>query len=291
MLLLIACTEYGIHESIFTDAFEQGEETSSDLLFVVDDSASMREEQQQLAEAFSALVEAVEETDADFRIGVVTTDVAHTLAGELRGDLLTPDTDDLEAAFLEQALAGTDGHKDEQGLEAARLAVDLADGFPRQDAGFHVAFFSDEDDHSPDEVSDYVDDLASSAGEDFAIHAVVGDLPYGCIRDETAADAGTRYASAALSTDGFRESICAEDYRGILERIGLGLSGRLDTFVLERVAEAATVETEVNRQPAEGWTFDVGQNAVVFERDHVPEPGQVVEITYELLVGAQDDPG
>jgi len=286
LLWLFACSEYGIHESVFTDVFEQGEETSSDLLFVVDDSASMSEEQAQLADAFGALVEAVEETGADFRIGIVTTDVSGETAGAMRGDLLTPDTDDLEGAFLEQALAGTDGDKDEQGLEAARLAVELAEGFPRDDAGFHVAFFSDEDDHSPDEVDAYVDDLAWVAGEDFAIHAVVGDLPYGCIRDGAAADAGTRYVTAALASDGFRESICASDYDGILERIGLGLSGRLDTFVLDHVAEESSLEVEVDDLDGEGWAFDVGANAVVFEREHVPEPGAVVSIRYELLAGA-----
>jgi hypothetical protein len=48
-----------------------------DILFVIDNSGSMAEEQARLARNFPAFIAALDDMQADYRIGVTTTDVAH----------------------------------------------------------------------------------------------------------------------------------------------------------------------------------------------------------------------
>ncbi len=292
---LIGCTEYDYGELTVHDVFlVPAVESSSDILVVVDDSASMLEEQERLAENFVAFTEIVAGAYADFQLGVVTTDVEVDDAGVLRGGILTPDTDELEAAFLEAVLVGTKGSRYEQGYAAAELALvtGLNPGFVRSEARLHVIFMSDEDDQSPGKVPAYLDDLweVSDKGG-LTVHAIVGDEPAGCASGIGAASAGSRYLTAAVQTGGYTDSICADDYTEILQRVGLDVAGLQDTYVLNQVPEPGTIQVwvdavEIPEREEDGWEYWPGENAIVFTGRAVPRGGMEVVAEYELLLGA-----
>ncbi len=293
---LTACSDYEYAEQTVTDVFEQpAVQRSADLLFVVDSSASMAEEQALLGENFEAFVAVVEGSYADFQLGIVTTDVSAEDAGVLRGGIMGPDTDDLATVFLENIAVGTEGSRDEQGLEAARMALSPAinPGLLRDEAQLNVVFVSDEDDHSPDEVAVYLDELRGLSAEGgFAAHAIVGDLPSGCTSGTSAASAAERYASAVEETGGYRESICADDYTGILTRVGLDLSGLDDTFPLSQLPDPASIAVWVDgvrmfERAEDGWTYEAGDNVIVFRGRAVPRPGMTILVEYALLLGAR----
>jgi hypothetical protein len=73
--LLLACSEYGFTEALWTDTFQQDRANEVDLLVVIDNSCSMVEEQDNLARNFDALIGQFVAADVDWRIGVTTTDV------------------------------------------------------------------------------------------------------------------------------------------------------------------------------------------------------------------------
>lgn len=289
---LLGCSEYEYAERVVTDVFQQPiDESKSDVLFVIDNSASMGEEQERLASNFAAFTDILVSSTTDFRLGVITTDPAE--GGVMRGSWLDAETLELEAAFSAAVSVGTGGDRDEQGMAVATLAVDSAvnPGFLRDDAALNVVFFSDEDDHSPLAVADYLDALYSRAGRGgFAAHAIVGDLPDGCVAGSIAADPSTRYIEAALLTGGFRDSICAPDYTDILARIGLGVSGLLDSFELSRLPDSTTLRVwvdnvEIPEREVDGWTYSHGDNAVVFHGRAVPRSGMEVLVEYEVILG------
>ncbi|MDP2313517.1 MAG: hypothetical protein Q8P41_11475 [Pseudomonadota bacterium] len=290
---LAACSDQGFGSLTFDDTFVQPDvELSTDVLFVVDDSASMEEEQDRLASNFGAFVEVLASSYADWQVGVVTTDVDVEGAGALRGGLLTADTPDLDAAFRAAVVAGTDGSRDEQGLSAAVLAVDATrnPGFVRAGSRFNVVFVSDEDDHSPADVQTYLDRLGAAAGAGFAAHALVGDLPAGCASGTSAADPGGRYLDAADVTLGFVESICADDYTGLLTRVGLDVTGLADTFALSRLPSEDSLEVRVEdvlipERDEDGWTYSLGDNAIVFHGRAVPRAGMEIVVTYQKWLG------
>lgn len=293
VLFLTACHDYGFQEVRYTQSFVQDDlNTTADLLFVVDDSASMAEEQALLASNFGAFVEVVEGSMADFQAGVITTDVLSETAGMLRGALIGRETDDMAAAFLAQLDVGYYGSRDEQGMAAVSLALDGRNpDLIRPGAALNVVFVSDEDDHSPDGIDDYIDAWRGASGSgELVVHAIVGNMPAGCASGVTAADPGERYLETAIMTDGYRESICADDYGAILQRIGLDLSNLNDTFWLEalpqpRSLEVYVADVAIPERAENGWQYDGARNAIVFDGWAVPRPAMAITVSYEILSG------
>ncbi|MGC6493585.1 MAG: hypothetical protein ACON5B_12170 [Myxococcota bacterium] len=130
-----------------------------DILWVVDNSGSMAEEQALIANAAPALVSNLIKSGLDWHMGVVTTDMAAPAeSGKLQSafgytwvDASVPKAADTFAAMIQQ---GTLGFYQEQGRAAAYaalippLSTNENVGFYRDDAVLHVVFMSDEDDQS-----------------------------------------------------------------------------------------------------------------------------------------------
>lgn len=274
-----------------TDTFTQTAVLEpSDVLFVVDNSQSMAEEQALLSDGVLGFVGALGATEADYRFIVVTTDTSAADAGLARGGVLDPFMPDLDAAAVAALAVGTRGSRAEEGLRAAVMALDGRNpGFPRESARLDVVFISDEDDQSKGAVEELLPEIrAAAGGVGFAVHGVVGDLPAGCASPGGAASAGPRYHEAILQTEGQVESICADSYEVVLERVGLVASGLTDTFLLTSIPESNTLEVWVDevRMPArerDGWQYDPGQNAIVFDGYSVPRAGMEVVVHYEPL--------
>ncbi len=290
LLTLAACSDYDYAELGMTEVFHQPEvHESADVLFVVDNSCSMAEEQERLSANFDAFVEVLSASYADFQIGVVTTDVADN--GALQGAVYTRDTPDLAEAFKQTILVGTDGTKDEKGFESAKRALINNPGFLRNDAALNLVFMSDEDDHSPALVSVYLQDYKTRSGTGgMLVHGIVGDQPYGCAAGGTAANAGVRYIEAAKTSGGYRDSICAEDYSDVLTRIGLQVVGLNNTFELNSLPEPESLQVWVDRvlipqREIDGWSYSPGDNTVVFDGRSVPRPGMEIYIEYMPLLG------
>ncbi len=141
LLAATGCQEYGLDEILYTDVFTQGSDVDAvvDLLFIIDNSGTMSEEQQRLAASLGGLMVLLEETLADFRLGIITTDVEDPdHRGRLQGEpaVLGPGTPDLPGAFIANSQVGTGGSRDEQGLSALQLALTEA-----VDAGANEGFF------------------------------------------------------------------------------------------------------------------------------------------------------
>ncbi|MCK6502083.1 hypothetical protein L6R53_01530 [Myxococcota bacterium] len=294
------CNEYGYAELSVTDIFQQGGVgVQSDVLLVVDDSASMADEQERLVAGFAGFTDVLETTSADFQLGIVTTDAQ--AGATLRGEVLTPESQDLTAAFLEAVAVGTGGDRVEQGLIQALLAANPAinPGFLRPGAELHVLVVSDEDDQGDEEVAWYLHELQSLAGQDrVTVHGLVGDMPAGCASGTSAADPGPRYLEAVGSTGGRRGSVCSVDYTPVLGQVGLDVAQWNDRFVLSRIPEVETLQVRVDQvlmpqREEDGWTWSAGENAVVFTGRAIPRPGMAVQVDYEIDVGGQagTDPG
>ncbi|MBT3223036.1 MAG: lamin tail domain-containing protein [Proteobacteria bacterium] len=86
--LLAACQEYGYSSNLQTDVFKQQSRMSVDLLLVVDNSCSMWQEQDNLAQNFDALIDTFAAADVSWQIGVTTTDTVHE---DYRGLLMSGD--------------------------------------------------------------------------------------------------------------------------------------------------------------------------------------------------------
>ena len=148
------------------DQYMQEGNNSTDILFTVDNSCSMGQEQTALAVNFAAFLQIIQALDIDYHLGVTSTDVGDN--GNLVGSVpvITPSTPDPSGEFSANVNLGVNGSATEQGFHTAYLALDLAYngtgnvGFLREDAGLRVIFVSDEQEQSGNimgwGVGDYV---------------------------------------------------------------------------------------------------------------------------------------
>lgn len=301
---IVSLTGRGDVDATQIDNFEQLGRPKVDILFVVDSSGSMFEEQQALGQNFASFIQFAEAQRLEYQIAVTDTDVdsggpaGRFLPLNSPNRIVTPQTQPSPAdVFLTNVNVGTIGSAFEQGLEASYLALSSPNifqdnaGFLRQDAVLSVIYVSDEEDQSPNTVDFYANFLLSIKGfrntNLFTASSIVGDAPAGC---STAFDAGLRYIEVANRTGGIFQSICATDWSRSLEELSTTAFGFKSRFFLANQPVITTIRVfidgvELPGQDAGGtvnWSYDYGTNSVNFSPFATPEPGAEIRVEYTV---------
>ncbi|MCK6547495.1 choice-of-anchor D domain-containing protein [Myxococcota bacterium] len=299
----------GAVDATQVDNFDQLGRPKVDILWVVDNSCSMFEEQAGLTSNFSAFIQFAEAQRLEYQIAVTTTDVDSggevgrfvPLTGTPAERIVTPQTQPSpEAQFLMNASQGTSGSGFEQGLEAAYLALSNPlifghnAGFLRQDAVLSIIFLSDEMDQSPSSVDFYTNFFLSIKGfrntNLFTASAIVGDTPSGCNGAGGNADDGIRYIEVANRTGGIFQSICTSDWSRSLEELSTTAFGFKSRFFLSNQPVVSTIRVYIDGVEIEGtaaggtvnWTYDYGTNSLNFSPFATPEPGAQIRVEYTV---------
>jgi hypothetical protein len=311
LLPLAACVDYGVSDDddqakeslVIEEVFTQAAAPMVDVLWVIDNTASMAREQTTLAEAFEGFVAALDAEDVAYQLGVITTDVSGDDAGVLQGApwIVTPEQEDPVAAFSDAVQVGIEGAGPEAGLAAAWLALTeplisgANRGFRRPDSLLHVVVVTDSDDHSDSALEpwlgadqsaadfflDFLDEQASSSGRAPIVSAVAGEVPNGCYGLAGRAQPADAYHAVVDATGGVFASICSGDMEPVLE--GLGAASLLydDTFLLQATPLLSTVRVWVNgERQLEGWSWQEEPSAVVFDAPPPPDAG--IRVRYSV---------
>jgi hypothetical protein len=317
--LLVPLSGEGVSNSNQVDEFVQTSGQTVDVLFVIDNSGSMDEEQQNLQDNFAEFIRGAQLFQNDYQIGVVTTDMnASNQSGRLQSPRIIRNGPTVEQDFTRASDVGTSGAGDERGLSAAQAALsdplafdtgvactsdaDCVDpdacvegycggfnrGFLRESAALEVIFVSDEDDYSEGNLNFYVDFLKNIKGfrneGRFHANAIVGahnGQASSCNGVGGQASAGSRYVEVAQRTNGRVYSICEDDFGRPLQEIGNQAFGLPVQFFLTRPADSTSITVEVDGQMRpNGWTYDPMSNSIIFVESTVPQPGQTVRVTY-----------
>lgn len=300
----------GTYDDQGVDDFTQPLRPMVDVLWVVDDSGSMGEEQQNLANNFSSFINSATALDTDYHLGVISTYVEGEEGGMLyacSGPLWISDTQ----AIGEQQnqfrcnVKTTDwprpnSDSQEAGLQAARLALDYPHidghnaGFYREEAKLYIIIVTDEVDQSdgtPQQYVDYFRNLKGLGNPDLLnISAVSGLPPDGC---ETAESNQPDYDAVNLVGGQFR-SICTPDWSDMISALGLDVFNARQQFPLSRPATAPTIAVtvcdagatncqSVPEDSQNGWTFDPELNAITFHGTSVPGPGEEIHVEYTAV--------
>ncbi len=329
-VLLTACPQdVNFTRQRANDTFYQEPRDEVDILWIVDNSESMEEEQEELANRFSDFIVYMDEVETlmDFHLGVISTDMDsdNEERGHLLGEpaVLTRDTEDYMTLFQERITVGIEGSGMEQGLEASFQALtepmvsDANYGFLREEAMLALVYVSDEDDCSdrgalPNENYCYLDayrpdlipvqeyvaafrDLKDDT-EMVMASAIVGpDEALGC--DDSLP--GLRYHQVVQQLGGLVGNICEEDFTGIMDNLGLSVSGVRSSFPLSYAAVENTIEVWVcTEDPCDettgatvipdelnGWVYDADTWFITFRGSSVPPRDSVITVTYEVGAG------
>jgi hypothetical protein len=239
-----------------------------DLLFVIDNSGSMKQEQDNLVASFPGFVQEIQQELADaesLHIGVVTTDDYEfneaPCAGVL-GGLVTQtggldssaaacgpyasglrymtEQDDLAQRFACAAHVGTDGSGDEMPLDAAlhALGPGLAapgacnEGFVRADALLVLVLITDEEDQSIGDPPQWFNSLVALKGgveTNIVVLSLIGPKQPACPDAKTIALKLVEFTG--MFTYGSVGQICAPSYQQFFHDAIAGIAEACDNFI------------------------------------------------------------
>ncbi|MFH1468374.1 MAG: choice-of-anchor D domain-containing protein [Pseudomonadota bacterium] len=274
-------TGQGIPPNSVTDSWRQpdGPWEKTDIMFYVDQSGSMDDDQRNLASNFSAFITALDEVLADYRIMAVTAD-----NGCHNGEIISPETTNAEAIFT-AAVRGPAGQWTEAGLTIALAALQESvsggcnDGFAREDAKVMPVLVSDEPEQSRSNWADLVTQI-QAVNEHASISAIAGPVPGGC----GSAAAGFGYYEASMASGGLFYSICDSDWGENLRDLAILVTAApMDTFPLTgRPVREDSIVVTIDGSVTTRWAFDPEEVTVVFAEPDIPPPLSWVEISYDL---------
>ncbi len=304
-LVLPGCSEFGVSDQdevvqnpiTLEERFTQVPLPKLDVLWVIDNTPSMADEQLALSSALTSFTAGLQDAGVAWQVGVVKTDILDDDAGVLQGVpwVITPAQEDLDIALAAAAAVGLDGQPPEAGLGAAWLALTeplasgLNRGFRRDDAALHIVVMSDGDDASeailggrPDEAFLlFLEEEAVRTGQSASLSAVVGDAPNGCIGDLGSAQPGLVYLSVAQQSGGVVQSICEPDFSAITTELGTDTIPWSDRFPLTEVPVTDSIRVAVDGERQDtGWSLEASPPAILFERP--PAPGAEITVSYEV---------
>lgn len=281
---IVSAQQYalGEYENFKTDIFNQDQIVDVDILFVVDNSGSMRSNQSNLINNFSSFIGIFSSAGASYKIAFITTDSSEFAAGMIITEY-SPDPA-YEADYIINSI-GTLGNSHERGIDMAYSAIDsggdasLSSGFLREDARFVLIFISDEKDNSTlyahSQLSTKIESLKSSIGL-VSAHAVAGDYPSGCSGNGSA-EFGDGYYDVVSHFSGSFLSICSNDWGFDLDEIARD-SIALNQFRLSEDAIPDSITVTVNGALEANWVFEESTNSVILSA--APDTGSEIVIDY-----------
>lgn len=271
-------TGEGEYAGDYVDSWELPTDPPSDIMFLVDQSCSMDDNQRLLGDNFSTFITSLSTYTRDWQVTVVNDDDGCNNSG-----VLTRSTSGYDSIFSAAVKRGG-GAYTESLLTPAAAGVDQTDsgecnhGFMRSEAMLHVIMVSDEPEQSWSSWSTYVDRIIAKKGSEASVRlsAIAGPETGG----GGCADPGTGYMEAVAATGGVYLNICNNWATSTNLAMLAEASVYQDTYELSRDPVASTISVTVNgTNRSNGWTYDSASNSVLFTAN-IPTEGDLVDIAY-----------
>ncbi len=283
-------TEPGITLKSVVENFTQAQakEGKVDILWVIDDSGSMGDEQKALAYNFDVFIHEFLEKNIDFKMAITTTDGSSSKNGRSVCDFRILDAtaaNSNESQFVKDFAScikvGTRGSGREQGLKTSKSFVNrYVENWMRDDAYLVVVYVSDEEDQSENTVQSYVDsfkELKKSSGL-IKLYSIVTSKKTST-QWETI---GYRYLEASEKTGGLTAHI-KNDFYQVLREMGGKIVNLIDSFALSNKPFDDKVEVKVNGSAiSSGYTYDNQSRSIKFVEGNIPNEGSKIEISYAV---------
>jgi hypothetical protein len=289
-----------------TDVLVQVTTPMVDILWMVDNSCSMSNDQTDLTENFPHFMEFFAGSGLDYHIGITSSDISNgssyrgaegTLVVKNGIMVIDPRTPDPILQFQRMATLGVTGRYPERGLGATYLALEVKRdtmnaGFYRDDASIVTIIISDEPDYT----------LAGTITQPEYVQWYQGLKEEMDMRSFSAiidTRRGSRYEQTAEQIGGIVWDLNDGNWPQVLERLGLQAAGFKREYFLSQLPVEDTIEVSVETLDGAirdfavdvDWTYDPVRNSITF-LEFIPDELSKVRIHYTLvsaLVDVEDE--
>lgn len=276
------------HARSATDVFSVPENPPVDILFAVDQSCSMDDQANVLANAFGRFIDQIDAVTQGWQIGVVTLDNACFNNG-----VLTSNTPNYGNLFRDAVSQGDDNEAyTEKLLQLTSMALGKTGpgqcnaNFLRPGALLHVIAVSDEEEQSNKSASTWIQEYQTyTANPNLVKVSTVIDIQrfQGALRGCGDGPGPAKYRDANQLTFGVELDICDAAWGNQVSQLAAASLSNLLNFPLSSQADPNALEVRVDGQPwTSGWHYDAGQNAVIF--DTAVSSGTEIEVEYGIRV-------
>lgn len=288
-----------LRDAEVTDTIVQVSTPRVDILWMVDNSCSMSNEQDELAANFPFFMDYFLGSGLDYHIGVTSSDTisdnypgsSGTLVEKNGYKYIEPTAPEQVALFVAMASLGTTGRFPERGLGGTYLALEVERdranaGFYRDEAALHTICISDEPDFtqiiSQPEYEDWYDGLKPEEERTFS--AIIDP------------NRGTDYVVTAQGIGGIVWSLSDQNWPQVLELLGLQAAGLKREYFLSQLPVRDTIRIEVENENGAVYDFaidvdfsyDTFRNSVTFF-EFIPDASSTVRITYVVLASQVEE--
>ena len=256
-----------------------------DILWNIDNSGSMYDNQVALANNFALFIEDFSQKNVDFKMAIITTDSSNNrdTDNSLTSQALSNDRDDFITDFKNEIRVGASGSANERSFMMTEGFLD-GSTWLRDDASLVVISVSDEPEGSPETVANYKNAILASKGGDADKVSFFTICTRGhCSRFETMSQQVgglVRYLDqsfANISTE-FGDTI-VRDLTNLQTTFELGDTPTDSTRLMVNINGSSVPRdtTETN-----GWNYDDATNSIKFFGSHIPPAGADIEISWRL---------
>jgi hypothetical protein len=294
-----------------TDEIMQVTSPRVDILWMIDNSGSMSDEQNDLTENFPMFMDFFVGSGLDYHIGVTSSDLDGNYNGS-NGKLVVvagtkyidPDIANPIEMFTAMASLGTSGSPTEQGTGAVFRALEVERdranaGFWRDEAAVHTIVISDE----PDLTRAGIIERNEFVGWYSGLKEKPGDRTFSSIVDPLI---GSKYKGITQEIGGIYWSVLDDEWTQVLERLGVQAAGLKREYFLSRLPVEDTIVVKVEDvggatlsfergeiDPVTGlasgdFTYDANRNSIVFV-EYVPNALSTIVIEYTVLASLQTE--
>ena len=289
LFFLLSCmNDYGIHTEkvyedviqyedpgeVWIDSFIQSGETSGvDIVWVVDRSGSMHDNDEKLVAGIAAMMNALP-LDIGWRIGIISTDDNESVSNN--SFPLVPGDTPQDAEYMLNNLSVS---FKEAGFESIITYMDYgayASTWMRYDASLLAVFVSDEDEQSVNITpAEFVSWIRSRRG--FVNVASI------VLTDESDCDfniaPGNNYIDATNSMSGVIIDICSDDWSSGVKDASRSMEP-IEYLELTYTPVPETIVVFVNNKEYSDWSYSSDTNILTFTA--IPIQGDLVEIGYNI---------
>jgi hypothetical protein len=262
-----------------------------EILWVIDDSGSMNDEQISLATNFQIFINNFVQNNTDFKMAITTTDTSGTKGGNFITDsniLLNSTQAELDPNafinnFQNMIMVGTSGSGYEKGLKASKQSAIKHPGFFSPDSYLAIVYVSDENDQSEGNATDYINYLQvlkhnHGLTKAYSIVNTNGSGPTG----NGYTQGYDRYEAVSNLTNGSVSNING-NFSNTLLNISNEIFYLLDKFPLANTPyDKDSIKIFVEGVEQIGnWDYVSSSKVITFHSGHTPTVGSTVKVKYQ----------